>query len=185
MCLSRLPLAWMARVSGWRAWTGVGDHRQRLVFDFDQVQGLGGDLARLGGHDRHRIAHVAHRARPPRPARPVEDHQPVVVLAGDILGGQHGGHARQRAGLADIQAASRPRWDHGAFDPRVQHALESQIVGVDRRAGDLGDGIRALGCDRAHHPAQRGSRRQSEAARPAARCASTFAAAWMAPMMVG
>ena len=33
---------------------------QRLVFHLDQLQGLLGDLFRLGCHERHPVAHEAH-----------------------------------------------------------------------------------------------------------------------------
>jgi hypothetical protein len=39
---------------------GVHHHRQRLVVDLDQIQGIPGEVAFLGHHHRHRIAGIAH-----------------------------------------------------------------------------------------------------------------------------
>ncbi len=72
----------------------------------------------------------------------------MIVRAGDILGGQHGDHAGQRARLAHIQARDHAAGNHGAFDARVQHALKLDIIGVNSAAGHLGHRIGARG-----HPA--------------------------------
>ena len=36
----------------------VADDGLGIIFDLDQVQRLGGNLPRLGSHNRNRIAHV-------------------------------------------------------------------------------------------------------------------------------
>ena len=77
----------------------IGNYWQEFIFGFDQVKGLGRNLARLRRHNRYRITNVAHRLADPNQRRPVENNQPMVVLAGDILSGQNRGNARQRLAL--------------------------------------------------------------------------------------
>ena len=77
----------------------IADHRLGVVFHLDQIQGGGGDLARLGCDDRHGIADIADALADPDQHRPVVNNQTVIVLAGDIGGGQDGARHRATAGL--------------------------------------------------------------------------------------
>ena len=64
MCLSRFPLGWIGRRFGLAGLHRAADHRQRLKFNLDQIQRLGGNLAGFGGHNRQGIAHGAHMLQP-------------------------------------------------------------------------------------------------------------------------
>ena len=58
-----------------------GDRGQRLVVDGDQLGGVGGRAARLGDHERDRIAHVTRAPAHQRGARRREGRRAVAPLA--------------------------------------------------------------------------------------------------------
>ncbi len=77
----------------------IGDDGLGLEFDLDQLQGGQHLVAGFGGNDGDRIAYIAHALANANQRRPVVNHQPVVVLAGDVIGGQHSDHTGRSAGF--------------------------------------------------------------------------------------
>ena len=80
----------------------VGHDGQRLVVDLDQRRGLLGDLRRRRGDAGDDVALEAHRV--PREEPPVLDHAAVEHVR-DVLVGDDGEHAGQRARLASCRSA--------------------------------------------------------------------------------
>ena len=115
----------------------VADHRLQVKVYIDQSQGLGRNLLRLSSHQRQRVAHIAHALSNPDQARPIFDHQAMIVLTWDILGGQYSNHAGQLTGFLCIDAFEDSVWDPCALDRGVQHALEIKIIGELRYTGHL------------------------------------------------
>ncbi len=78
---------------------GIDDVRGRLVFDFDQLDRVLGDGARIGDHGGHPFAGVAHdaaRERIARHLRRIDADLERVAGVAEFFAGQHVVHARQR-----------------------------------------------------------------------------------------
>ena len=94
------------------------------------------ELVALGDHREHRLAEILHEAVA-RIGSSCE-HRAAVVLAGDVLSGDHGDDARRRAHRVEIE-----RYDPRMRMPRhpecgVQRAAQfGDVVGVGRLAADM------------------------------------------------
>jgi hypothetical protein len=119
----------------------VRHHGQRFVLHPDALQGLPGHFRALRRHQRHRVPHVADLVGAEDGPVPVD--QPVAVLAGDVLPGEDGVDAGERAGFGDVYPADVGVGDPGPQDGAVEHAGEGQVVGVAGGAGHFGDGVGA------------------------------------------
>ena len=123
------------------------DRRQRLVVDPDRGRRRARACSsRLGDHPRDGLAGEAHLGRE---QRLVVSRRTDVVLAGHVVGGEHGEHARRARGRAaasiDSDTRVRVRRLHRPRVRDVRH-VGPQIVDVARRAGDVADApIRAAG----------------------------------------
>jgi hypothetical protein len=115
------------------------DRVELFVFDFDQLDRLGGDLSGLSGHGRDFIADEAGNAVE-NPATVVE---PAAIpdRARRVFRRQHAQHAGQRESLGRIDFLDARMGMPAAQDLSVQHSLHFEIDGVFERAGDLFGGI--------------------------------------------
>ncbi len=105
---------------------GVEHTRQRLIFHFDQLDRLLGDLFRHRRHPRHRVAHVAR----PVAAEDVPVLQIQPGIAGEILAGDDCFDARQAAGFRYIDALDQGVRVRAALDAGEQQSgTELDIVG--------------------------------------------------------
>jgi hypothetical protein len=118
---------------------GIGDHR------------LGGGGAgggdRGGGHGEQALADIGHLAVGEQLV--VVDHRADVVLAGDVLGGQHQHHAGRGAHGRQVHRTIR-RGPSCSAQMDVQHAGRlGHVVDIDRRARDVAQGavMRQRGVD--------------------------------------
>ena len=113
-----------------------GRHRKLTVAHPHQRQRLLGDVAGLGRHRRHRLAHVAHPVGGNE--RPVP--QAVAVVGVDVpdgLPGEHAVDARKRLGLAHVDALDQRVRVRAAEDPALQQPGEIQVGREPGLAGDL------------------------------------------------
>ncbi len=97
----RLPEAWTGSAPATSACLRIGHHRQRLVFDLDEVERALGGLRVDGSDCGDRIADVPHLVEAER--RLVLDDDAEGVAAGDVAMGDDGRDARQRLGRASCR----------------------------------------------------------------------------------
>ena len=86
---------------------GVGENRQRLVLDLDEVGSIARELAGRGAHGGDRLAHVPHAADGERvvldvPARLDRHLEERVGLDRDLVAGDRPVHALELERLGDI-----------------------------------------------------------------------------------
>ena len=116
-----------------------GDALQRLVVDLDQFQRVFGDVAVLGHHHRHRLAHVAHFVdRADVKFHPRLDHAGNRARhPGDLRAGDDADHARELLGAAHVYAEDPGVRVRRAQDRRVAHACHRfEIVDEAPAAGE-------------------------------------------------
>ena len=119
--------------------------RQRLVFDFHQIGGIGRDIAILGDHERHFLILEQHLA--------VGEHHLDVARQrrhpGEIdgfqrFGGEHRDDAGDGGGFAGIDLLDTGVRMRRAIEIAVEHARQLQIVDVVAFALDEADILDAL-----------------------------------------
>ena len=113
---------------------------QLFVFDFDQLQRLLGDLRRIGQHRGDRIADIAH----------LVDGDDRLILVGrailevealDVIARQGRDNAGQLFGFRGIDLDQSRVRHRAAQYPRMGHARQLDIAGIDRLAADFFDGV--------------------------------------------
>lgn len=118
-----------------------GDRGQHLVLDPDLLHRAAGRLRVVGGDQGDRLAVVADLVD--RQGRLVGDLQAVVLLARDVLVGEHRVHAGNGQRLGDVHRQDgRPRV-RGAQRGAPQHVLVPQVGGVGELALHLQRAVRA------------------------------------------
>ena len=121
----------------------VVDHRQLLVLDLDQVDGLLCDLGRERGHRGDRVPLVAHVLLAEQAA---VLHEVPVQHVWHVGVRRHGEHAGQGLGLGGVEPRDAAVRHTGELELRVQHAREVQVGRVASGARDL---VRAVCTDEA------------------------------------
>ena len=119
--------------------------RQRLVFDFHEIGGIGRDIAILGDHERHFLVleqHFAVGEHHLRVAR--ECRHPGEIDGFQRLGGDHSDHAGDGRGFGRIDLLNAGVRVRRAVEIAVQHARQLQIVDVVAFALDEADILDAL-----------------------------------------
>ena len=112
---------------------------QHLVLDLDQVERLLGDGQLVRGHRGHRLADEDH---------PIDGEHRMGARRGfllqmrDVGGGEHGAHARQRFGLARVDADDLGVGMRAPEELRLQHAARLDVGDVLDVTRDL---VRAVG----------------------------------------
>jgi hypothetical protein len=125
----------------------VHDRVQRLVVDDDVGERVLGQVAALGDHHHHRLAHVAHAVLGQRHLRRlVEDdavdgrrrHQqrPRLPVVPQVLRRDHGHHALPRQRRRRVDAADERVRVVAAHERRVQHSGKLHVVHEQRLPGE-------------------------------------------------
>ncbi len=112
-----------------------GDGGQLVVRDGDEIEGSRGCFFTGGRDGRHGIAHEAHGVRAQR----------MLVLAhgqdperdGQVLAGEHGLHAGQRAGFGRVDAGDLGVGVRAAQQLAEEHPRQGEVVGELGGARDL------------------------------------------------
>ena len=112
---------------------------QKLVVDFDQLQGTLGDLFRLSRHCGDVVADetadpIKHFAAIVEPGR-----LPIVLR--HVFVGQNPNYAGQRLRLRRVDADDPRVRVRAAQDLAVSHVLDLDVHGVFQRAGNLFAGV--------------------------------------------
>ena len=107
---------------------GIGDGGERLQLHLDQGGGGGGGLARLRGDRGQHVAHVPDDLALGDQQRPVRADEALLAAAGDIRGGQHGDHARDRARRRRVDGAHERARHAGEAQRPVEHARRDEIA---------------------------------------------------------
>ena len=108
----------------------VGDRRQDVVLDVDQLGGRPRLLARLGDDDGE---HVAGERRAPADGdhhRPVLVDDPDAQLAGDVGGGEHGDDAVGGGGAGGVDGDDVGAGVGGEVQGGVEHPGHAEVVDV-------------------------------------------------------
>ena len=123
----------------------VDQRRQRLVLDLDQVDRVGGDVAVVGDDERHLLVGEQDLLVRQHRLHVAGQRRHVVQVQGlQVVGGEDGVHARQRLGLADVDALD-PGVAVGAADEvAMQHPRQADIVDIVALALDQAGVLLAL-----------------------------------------
>jgi hypothetical protein len=113
----------------------IGDGRERLVVDGDQVERGGGFLLARRDHRRDRIADKPHLV-PAERVFVLRDRQDPVRDR-EVRARQDELHARRGGRPRDVDRADPPVRDPGAEELHVEHAREREVVGEARPPRDL------------------------------------------------
>ncbi len=109
----------------------IDDDRQFLVFDLDEVGGVGGDVA-IGGDDEGDLLvleqHLAVGEHHLHVAG--ERRHPGEIDALELLGGEHGDDAGHGLGLRRVDVLDARMGAAGAMKIAVQHARQFEVVDV-------------------------------------------------------
>ncbi len=118
-----------------RAWgdrfNGIGDVRQFLIVDVDEMERLRGDLVAISSHGGHRLADVAHAIL--RQKRHVF-HSQADHDSGDIGTGDETAHARQLCGFARVDAEDARVGQGGAQHLRRKGGGKGQVCSIAHAA---------------------------------------------------
>ena len=124
---------------------GVVDRRQLLVVDLDQLDRIGRDVAVVGDHEDDLLVLEQHLAVGEHRLDVARERRHVVQVEGlQVLGREHGAHARERLGLRDIDRPDARVAVLAAHEVAEQHARQLQIVDVVALALDEADVLLAL-----------------------------------------
>ena len=117
------------------------EHRlQDFILHFDQIQRLMGNFLAGSGHPGNRVANITHAVT----AKDIAILQVQTDIAGEIIPGDHRFHARQGAGLGDIESFYQRMGMRAALDAGIQQAVAKlQVIGEDGSAGHFFTGINA------------------------------------------
>jgi hypothetical protein len=121
----------------------VGDRLPHVVVDQDPGGGQPGRLRVVGGHQRDRLALVADDVDGQH--RLVGELQPVDLLAGDVVGGEHRPDAGGGQRRPDVDGADPRVGVRAAQGDPPEHVLHPQVAAVGELAADLQDAVGALG----------------------------------------
>ena len=124
---------------------GVVDRVELLVLDLDQLDRVGRDVAVVGDDEDDLLVLEQHLAvGQHRLDVAGQGRHPVQLERLQLLGGQHGAHARQRRRLAGVDALD-PGMAIGAADEVAeQHAGQLDVVDIAAAALDEADILLAL-----------------------------------------
>ena len=122
---------------------GIEDGLENLVLDLDQIDGLLGDVDRLGRDSGDGLAEMTHDVLGDDVL--VDDVQPELVV--EVVTGEDGVNTLQRLGFRGVDAQDPRARVRAALDLRVQHAGQEQVAGVQRVAGELAGRLHARMAD--------------------------------------
>ena len=120
----------------------VGDGRERLPVDVDQIERVFREIAALGEHERDGLADVANsiarerRLKTRGEARPRRQAHRNVPDRLEIASGDDGRHSRQRAGALGVDRAESRVRVRRSQHRAVQHSREAHVAGVLPAAGE-------------------------------------------------
>ena len=108
----------------------IRDWLKHLIIDIDQGDGFAGDGVRLGHHASQHIADITGRLANANHQRPILLDQADVLVAGDVLSGQHAQHTRMRRGRAEIHGLDERARMIAEFERAEFQALEANIIHI-------------------------------------------------------
>ncbi len=132
---------------------GVGDGGQDLVVDPDARRRPARGLRVVSSDQRDRLPLVPHEFRGQH--RLVGVLETEGVVAGDVVGGEHGGHPRHGERVGDVDAPDPRVRVRAAQGHAPHHVVVPQVAGVGELAGDL---ERPVGAQRTVADPARGGR---------------------------
>ena len=108
----------------------VGDHRQVVVVDVDQLGRVDGLGPGLGDDEGDRVAHEADLADGERGPRHLVVHvgERLQGAAAEVLGGVDGQHARRLRGLGRVETRDRGVCEGAAHEDRVPDTVHAAVV---------------------------------------------------------
>jgi hypothetical protein len=124
---------------------GVDYRRERLVLDVDQRKGIPRGVLVGGDHERHLLALEADLVAGQHRLRVVGDRRhPSQPERLEILGRDHGGHARQCQRPGGVDRVDLGVGERAAKDRPVQHSRQADVVQVGALAADEAGVLLAL-----------------------------------------
>ncbi len=112
---------------------GVGEYGERVVLDLDQLGGIARELARRGGHRRHRLAHVPHTADGKRvvldqPARLDGHLEERIRVDRDLVAGDRPVHTLELERLGDVDRDDLRVCVRRSHEVDVPHPVTTDVV---------------------------------------------------------
>jgi hypothetical protein len=124
---------------------GVVQRRQLLVFDLDQLDRVGRHVAVVRDHEHDLLVLEQHLALGEHRLDIAREGRHVVQVQGlQVLGREHGPHARQRLGFRGIDRLDTRVAVLAAHEVAEQHARQLQVIDVVASALDEADVLLAL-----------------------------------------
>ena len=119
---------------------GIDDHRQRLVFDLDEIGGVGRRIAALGDHESNFLILEQHLLLGQHRLDVAGERRHVMQVERLEVGrGQHREYARDRLGLGGVDRLDAGVAVRRTVEVSVKHSRQLQVVDVVALALDEAD----------------------------------------------